>query len=143
MTHKQFCPLCNQEITIEELNTAYSVQAIIEEFKKMREAFEKDHDLNLSQVPIQYLSHQDTLEQDTPRSSCKVLYACIFSSSNNFIIVGIANCQGPLSDIRSLSSKEPRQIKVYVKNKIPVSHNSWSTFKNVSHSCCRKVIFLA
>lgn len=87
MTQKEFCPLCNHEATIEDLNAAYSVQAIVEEFKKMREEFEKDNDLNLSQVPIQYLSHQDTLEQDTPRSSCKVKKKkkkrLLFSSFNN------------------------------------------------------------
>lgn len=71
LTHKQFCPLCNHEVDAEELNAAFSVQAIVEEFKKMREEFEKENDLNLSQIPIQYLSHQDTVEQDTPRSSCK------------------------------------------------------------------------
>lgn len=64
--------MCNQEISIDDLQAAYSVRAIVEEFKKMRDEFENEREVNLSQLPIQYLSHQDTLEQNTPRSSCKV-----------------------------------------------------------------------
>ncbi|KAG2206500.1 hypothetical protein INT47_008517 [Mucor saturninus] len=98
LSQKQFCPLCNHEIDAEDLNPSFSVQAIVEEFKKMREEFEKEHDLNLSQVPIQYLSHQDTVEQDTPRNT---------SASP-------ADSEGSLPEIQT---EEARPIRVYVKDK--------------------------
>jgi predicted amidophosphoribosyltransferase len=61
------CPLCNAQFTHDQLNTAFNVQAIANEFKKMRHEFEEQYNVNLSQVPIHNLSHEDSLEQIAPR----------------------------------------------------------------------------
>lgn len=123
LLHKTVCPLCNQEMVVEDLHHAYSVQAIVKEFKKMRDQFEQERDVNLSQLPIQYLSHQDTLDQNTPRSSCKlstINFIPLFFFFDSFFfyifLVKVTNSEGPLSNARESSS----HAKVYLGNNLDV-----------------------
>jgi hypothetical protein len=63
--------LCKKEITKDHLNTAFSVQAIVKEFLKMREDFEKENEMDLSQViNPKYVSGT---QHPLPRSPRKVL----------------------------------------------------------------------
>jgi predicted amidophosphoribosyltransferase len=63
------CPLCNYETNIDKLHIAYSIQEIVEEYEKMKEQYQSENDVVLSQAPIEHLSNQDLVEQSLSRTS--------------------------------------------------------------------------
>lgn len=65
------CPLCNQEMGVDDLHIVYSVQEIVEEFTKMKEEYEIKNEVILSQAPIEHLSNEDMLEHTLPLTSSK------------------------------------------------------------------------
>lgn len=60
------CPLCNKAIHTDHLRPAFDIQEIVKEFLIMRDDFEQQNEMNLSQVPVtRFLSHGDSLEEES------------------------------------------------------------------------------
>lgn len=71
LSKNDLCPRCDAKISIEKLHIAYSVQEIVKEFIKMRDHYQSENDVILSQAPIALLAPEDALEQTLSHSSRK------------------------------------------------------------------------
>lgn len=56
--NKGLCPACSKPLDLKQLIEAKSIKCVVKEFKVAQEAFEHACNLDLAEVPIQYLPKQ-------------------------------------------------------------------------------------
>ncbi|KAI8080793.1 uncharacterized protein B0P05DRAFT_539641 [Gilbertella persicaria] len=59
ITTNSCCPLCQEPLTLDQLSNSVRLQSIVTELSKLRDQFQREFEVDLSQVQIQYITDHD------------------------------------------------------------------------------------